>query len=113
MAYDEIFSTFLVNSEIRKKIKKIKKKNKIIDFKKTWQARSGLSKKITIKKNSNAWKLDRGYYDGNRLNGYGGFKYDGRWLNLLPKLIKKYNLTKDSKFLDLGCKKGFIFSYWA
>ena len=34
LAYDEIFSTFLVNSEIRKKIKKIKKKNKIIDFKK-------------------------------------------------------------------------------
>ena len=26
LAYDEIFSTFLVNSEIRKKIKKIKKK---------------------------------------------------------------------------------------
>ena len=34
LAYDEIFSTFLVNSEIRKKIKKIKKKNKIIDYKK-------------------------------------------------------------------------------
>ena len=31
LAYDEIFSTFLVNSEIRKKIKKIKKKNKIFD----------------------------------------------------------------------------------
>ena len=34
LAYDEIFSTFLVNSEIRKKIKKIKKKNKILDKKK-------------------------------------------------------------------------------
>ncbi len=32
LAYDEIFSTFLVNSEIRKKIKKVKKKNKIIDI---------------------------------------------------------------------------------
>ncbi len=31
LAFDEIFSTFLVNSEIRKKIKKIKKKNKIIN----------------------------------------------------------------------------------
>ena len=31
LAFDEIFSTFLVNSEIRKKIKKIKKKSKIID----------------------------------------------------------------------------------
>ena len=34
LAYDEIFSTFLVNSEIRKKIKKIKKKNKVIDLEK-------------------------------------------------------------------------------
>jgi ATP-dependent DNA helicase RecG len=33
LAYDEIFSTFLVNSEIRKKIKKIKKKNKLFDIK--------------------------------------------------------------------------------
>ncbi len=34
LAYDEIFSTFLVNSEIRKKIKRIKKKKKEIDLKK-------------------------------------------------------------------------------
>ncbi|MDC3087689.1 ATP-dependent DNA helicase RecG [Candidatus Pelagibacter sp.] len=34
LAYDEIFSTFLVNSEIRKKIKKIKKTNKFINKKK-------------------------------------------------------------------------------
>ena len=31
LAFDEIFSTFLVNSEIRKKIKKIKKKRKFLD----------------------------------------------------------------------------------
>jgi ATP-dependent DNA helicase RecG len=31
LAFDEIFSTFLVNSEIRKKIKKIKKKSKLVD----------------------------------------------------------------------------------
>ena len=34
LAFDEIFSTFLVNSEIRKKIKKNKKKNKTLDLKK-------------------------------------------------------------------------------
>ena len=34
LAFDEIFSTFLVNSEIRKKIKKIKKTKKIFDTKK-------------------------------------------------------------------------------
>ena len=32
LAFDEIFSTFLVNSEIRKKIKKIKKEGKSIDI---------------------------------------------------------------------------------
>ena len=32
LAYDEIFSTFLVHSEIRKKIKRNKKKNKILDL---------------------------------------------------------------------------------
>ncbi len=34
LAFDEIFSTFLVNSEIRKKIRKIKKKNKVINLNK-------------------------------------------------------------------------------
>ena len=34
LAYDEIFSSFLVNSEIRKKIKKIKKQKKIFNQKK-------------------------------------------------------------------------------
>ncbi len=34
LAFDEIFSTFLVNSEIRKKIRKIKKKSKIINLQK-------------------------------------------------------------------------------
>ena len=34
LSFDEIFSTFLVNSEIRKKIKKNKKEKKIIDFNK-------------------------------------------------------------------------------
>ncbi len=32
LAFDEIFSTFLVNSEIRKKIRKLKKKNKIVNL---------------------------------------------------------------------------------
>jgi len=77
-------------------------------FNKAVSARSSLSKKRTIKNKINAWKLDKEYYDGARLNGYGGFKYDGRWLNLLPKIISRYKLTKNSKFLDLGCKKGFV-----
>ena len=67
-----------------------------------------MSKKRTIFNKIKAWELGKDYYDGNRLDGYGGFKYDGRWKKLLPKIIKKYKLTKKSRVLDLGCKKGFL-----
>ncbi len=61
-----------------------------------------------IKNRYIAWKLDKDYYDGERINGYGGFKYDARWKSLLPDLINKYKLTKKSKVLEIGCKKGFL-----
>jgi ubiquinone/menaquinone biosynthesis C-methylase UbiE len=70
--------------------------------------RSKVANKRSIINKIEAWELGREYYDGKRINGYGGFKYDGRWLKLLPKIIKKYKLNKNSKFLDLGCKKGFL-----
>jgi len=47
LAFDEIFSTFLVNSEIRKKIKKIKKKKKDIDIKKQIKILKKLEFKLT------------------------------------------------------------------
>ena len=53
-------------------------------------------------------RFDNKYYDGKRINGYGGFKYDGRWKIFLPKIIKKYKLNKNSRVLDLGAKKGFF-----
>ena len=77
-------------------------------FKKPIKIRSKVAKERTVINKMHAWELGKEYYDGSRLNGYGGFKYDGRWLKLLPKLIKRYNLNKKSKVLDLGCKKGFL-----
>ena len=77
-------------------------------LKKKIKVRSKVAKKRSVINKINAWQLEKKYYDGNRLDGYGGFKYDGRWLKLLPKLIKKYKLTNKSKVLDLGCKKGFL-----
>tara|TARA_B100001063_G_scaffold226788_1_gene236669 strand:- start:640 stop:2691 length:2052 start_codon:yes stop_codon:yes gene_type:complete len=47
LAYDEIFSTFLVNSEIRKNIKKVKKKRKEIDIKKQNQIINNLEFSLT------------------------------------------------------------------
>lgn len=77
-------------------------------FKKALKVRSKVAKERTVINKMYAWQLGKEYYDGSRLNGYGGFKYDGRWLKLLPKIIKRYKLSKNSKVLDLGCKKGFL-----
>jgi len=77
-------------------------------FKKPVKVRGKVAKERTVLNKIKAWELGKDYYDGNRLNGYGGFKYDGRWLKMLPKIIKKYKLNKNSKVLDLGCKKGFL-----
>jgi len=72
------------------------------------QSKSNRKIKRSIKNKILASSEDKEYYDGNRNNGYGGFRYDGRWLKLLPRIIKRYKLKNNSKILDLGCKKGFI-----
>lgn len=77
-------------------------------FKKPVRVRAKVAKERTVINKMYAWELGKEYYDGSRLNGYGGFKYDGRWLKLLPKIIKRYKLNNKSKVLDLGCKKGFL-----
>ena len=48
LVFDEIFAKFLLSSDIRNKIKKIKKKNKILDFKYQNKIISNLKFKLTI-----------------------------------------------------------------
>jgi SAM-dependent methyltransferase len=62
----------------------------------------------SIKNKVTAWRLDEEYYDGKRENGYGGFRYDGRWATIMPTIIKKYGLSQNASVLDVGCKKGFF-----
>lgn len=62
----------------------------------------------TIRHRMAAAGLDREYYDGRRENGYGGFRYDGRWMQIVPRLAARYGLTSNSAVLDVGCKKGFF-----
>ena len=62
----------------------------------------------TILNRMKAFKLGEAYYDGDRSDGYGGFKYDGRWGKIIPGIIQRYGLTKTSAVLDVGCKKGFF-----
>jgi len=62
----------------------------------------------TIRNRMAAAGLDAEYYDGRRENGYGGFRYDGRWAQIVPRLAARYGLTSNSAVLDVGCKKGFF-----
>jgi ubiquinone/menaquinone biosynthesis C-methylase UbiE len=56
-----------------------------------------------------ARKFEKDFFDGDRRNGYGGFSYNSRfWQPVVPDFKKQYNLTKDSKVLDVGCAKGFM-----
>ena len=65
-------------------------------------------KPMSINKKIIAWQKGKEFYDGSRQNGYGGFKYDGRWLEILPKIIKRYKLNSASRVLEIGCKKGYL-----
>lgn len=49
------------------------------------------------------------YWDGDRRINYGGYRYvEGYWTSFASNLIDVYNLTPDSKILDVGCGKGFL-----
>ena len=48
------------------------------------------------------------YFDGTREQGYGGYKYDGRWVPVCETVIKRYGLNSESNVLDLGSGKGFF-----
>lgn len=54
------------------------------------------------------WKLGQEYFDGTRAQGYGGYKYDGRWRRVAQDIFLKYGLKDDAKILDIGCAKGFL-----
>ncbi|MDC0349115.1 class I SAM-dependent methyltransferase [Alphaproteobacteria bacterium] len=48
------------------------------------------------------------YFDGPREYGYGGYRYDGRWLPVARDIVKHFNLKSGDKVLDVGCAKGFL-----
>ncbi len=59
LAYDEIFSTFLVNSEIRKKIKKIKKKSKVLNLEKQNKIINNLNFTLTNDQNKTLNEINK------------------------------------------------------
>jgi ubiquinone/menaquinone biosynthesis C-methylase UbiE len=48
------------------------------------------------------------YWDGSRLTGYGGYKYDGRWRKVADSMIATYGIKPGMRVLDVGSGKGFI-----
>lgn len=48
------------------------------------------------------------FYDGDRNNGYGGFRYDGRWAPIVKFMAHEYKLTEESSVLQVNCEKGFL-----
>ena len=62
----------------------------------------------TVKNKIIASYRDERYYDGERNNGYGGYRYDGRWKDFVGVLEREYGLNEKSSYLQLGCEKGFL-----
>ena len=67
LAFDEIFSTFLVNSEIRKKIKKIKKTIKKFDTKRQNEIISKLDFSLTSDQNKTLDEINRDLRSDNKM----------------------------------------------
>lgn len=51
---------------------------------------------------------DKEFYDGDRINGYGGYRNDGRWAPIAQNMLQRYSLNGQSSILQVGCEKGFL-----
>jgi SAM-dependent methyltransferase len=55
-----------------------------------------------------ARRFGREYFDGDRGQGYGGYRYDGRWVPIAERMRDYYGLKPGDRVLDVGCAKGFL-----
>jgi SAM-dependent methyltransferase len=55
-----------------------------------------------------ALKFDVEYFDGTREQGYGGYRYDGRWVAVAQRIVEHFKLKPGDRVLDIGCAKGFL-----
>ena len=63
----------------------------------------------TDEERSIARQFGKDFFDGDRCYGYGGYSYHFRfWGPVVPTFKEFYNLTGESRVLDVGCGKGFM-----
>ncbi len=55
-----------------------------------------------------ALKFGEEYFDGRREQGYGGYRYDGRWVPVARDIIAHFGLHPGQRVLDVGGAKGFL-----
>ena len=55
-----------------------------------------------------AKQFGRDYFDGSREYGYGGYRYDGRWIPVARDIVAHFSLRPGMRILDVGCAKGFL-----
>lgn len=48
------------------------------------------------------------YWDGDRLTGYGGYVYDGRWRTVADAMVEAYGIKPGDRILDVGAGKAFL-----
>ncbi len=68
----------------------------------------GRAKEKTAEVISIAKQFGEAFFDGDRLYGYGGYTYDGRWRKVVERFRDHYQLSDDATILDVGCAKGFM-----
>ena len=45
------------------------------------------------------------YFDGPRKYGYGGYRYDGRWIPVAKDIVAHFKLKPGDRVLDVGAGK--------
>jgi cyclopropane fatty-acyl-phospholipid synthase-like methyltransferase len=75
------------------------------------KAKRNIEKRTSAQSEANiaiAREYGREYFDGARDTGYGGYRYDGRWVAIAEDMVRHWGLKAGDRVLDVGCAKGFL-----